>query len=838
MHRFLLAALILVGLTAANAQTIRQTKGDFEDKFRQLEDEAWPTPTETRLASGAPGPAYWQQDVDYFIRVTLDEDGKRLTGSQTVTYTNNSPHTLTYLWLQLDQNRFRTDSMDNMTRTATPGQVSLAGMRRDLRMEAFEGGYEISNVVDSDGDALDFAIIDTNMRIDLPLPLKPGGTLEFSLDFENNIIETRVIGGRAGYECFTEEGEDGNCIFLFAQWFPRLHAYSDYEGWHNKAFLGSGEFALEFGDYRVELTVPEDHVVSATGVLQNARRVLSSTQFRRYIDARSADAPMFIVTPEEAEENEKSVAEDLETWIFEAENVRDFAWATSRKFIWDAMNVEQEDSGGRDVLAMSFYPKEAEPLWSAYSTKTIAHTINVYSRYSFAYPYPTAQSVNGPVGGMEYPMITFNGPRPYIDEDGNRTYSRGTKRFLIGVIIHEIGHIYFPMIVNSDERQWTWMDEGLNTFLQFVAEQEWDENYPSRRGEPRDMIAYMVSENQVPIMTQSDSILQFGNNAYGKPATALVILRETILGREAFDRAFREYAQRWKFKRPTPSDFFRTMEEASGTDLDWFWRGWFYSTDHVDISIDAVVPVEIKSYDAKAEAEYARRKRAEEPRSMTDENNEDIEKAVEADPSLLDFYDEFDEFTATESDIEARQKAFEALEDWEREVLEADLNYYDVTFTNHGGLVMPIILKVTYASGESEIMRFPAEIWRRNPKTVTRRLLVEEPILSVELDPRWETADADRSNNYFPQRIEPTRVEAFKRERDKSLMERMEMKVEPGSLEWSKVEKPTEGAEDDKSSDGSSAAEADAEGMEDDAKPEVSEPEAPEPSDDETSDEG
>jgi len=616
-----------------------------------------------------------------------------------------------------------------------------------------------------------------------------------------------VLGGRAGYECFTEEGEDGNCIFLFAQWFPRLHAYSDYEGWHNKAFLGRGEFTLEFGDYSVELTVPEDHVVSATGVLQNPRRVLSSRQFRRYIDARKADEPMYIVTPEEAAENEKTVAEDTETWVFEAENVRDFAWASSRKFIWDAMNVEQEDSGGQDVLAMSFFPKEAEPLWSAYSTKTIAHTIDVYSRYSFAYPYPTAQSVNGPVGGMEYPMITFNGPRPYKDDDGNLTYSLGTKRFLIGVIIHEIGHIYFPMVVNSDERQWTWMDEGLNTFLQFVAEQEWDEDFPSRRGEPRNMISYMVSQNQVPIMTQSDSILQFGNNAYGKPATALVVLRETILGREAFDRAFREYAQRWKFKRPTPSDFFRTMEEASGTDLDWFWRGWFYSTDHVDISVDSVVAVEIKSYDARAEAEYARQKRAEEPRSMTDENNEDIEKAVEADPSLLDFYDEFDEFTATESDIEAREKAFEALEDWEQNVLEADLKYYDVTFTNHGGLVMPIILKVTYASGESEIMRFPAEIWRRNPKTLTRRLVVDEEIVSVELDPRWETADADRSNNHFPQKIEPTRVEAFKRERQKSLMERMEMKVEPGSLEWSKVEaEEAEAAETDGASDEADAA--------------------------------
>jgi hypothetical protein len=386
---------------------------------------------------------------------------------------------------------------------------------------------------------------------------------------------------RAGYEHFPE---DGNDIFLMAQWYPRLVAFSDYEGWHNKEFLGNGEFTLEFGDFEVDITVPADHIVSSTGVLQNANRVLTRAQRRRLEEAEDADRPVFVVTPEEALENEAEGTDETKTWRFEAENVRDFAWASSRKFIWDAQGYDQPNRDGapEKVMAMSFYPKEGEPLWSRYSTQAVIHTMEVYSRYSFAYPYPTAQSVNGPVGGMEYPMITFNGPRTDPHEDGDRTYTRSEKEFLIGVVIHEIGHIYFPMTVNSDERQWTWMDEGINTFLQFIAESEWGEGMRSDRGEPRNITDYMTSERQVPIMTNSESLLQFGNNAYAKPATALVILRETILGRELFDAAFREYAQRWKFKRPTPYDLFRTLEEASGVDLDWFWRGWFYSTDHVD----------------------------------------------------------------------------------------------------------------------------------------------------------------------------------------------------------------------------------------------------------------
>lgn len=797
MRYFFLAIAALCFTVSAQAQALQQTKGSFEDKFRQL-DEDLPTPTETRLASGAPGPDYWQQQVDYDIKVRLNEKARRIIGQETVRYTNNSPHTLDYLWLQLDQNRFKADSMSNLTRSdGADERISYYAIRRAKALETFKGGYDLRNVK-SEGEDLHYAIIDTNMRIDLPAPLEPGETVEFSLNFAYNIYDNKVIGGRGGYECFEKKDEDGNCIFQISQWYPRLHAYSDYEGWHNKAFLGSGEFTLEFGDYHVEITVPEDHIVASTGVLQNESDVLTGPQLKRLDNARKSDEPVFIVTPSEARAAQNAVASGAQTWVFDAENVRDFSWASSRKFIWDAMNVEQNDySDGADVLAMSYYPNEGEPLWSAYSTKSIAHTIKVYSRYSFAYPYPIAQSVNGPVGGMEYPMITFNGPRPVKDDDGNITYSRRSKYGLISVVIHEIGHTYFPMTVNSDERQWTWMDEGLNTFLQFLAESEWEENYPSRRGEPKNIVSYMVSQNQVPIMTQSDSILQFGNNAYGKPATALVILRETILGREEFDHAFREYAQRWKFKRPTPSDFFRTMEEASGTDLDWFWRGWFYSTDHVDISIDSIVKGTLNTRDPDEVAAAAREKRDDEPLSLTQERNKDFPKAVEGDDELLDFYNEYDEHTPAANAKEAYEKELERLEPWEREALLIKDNFYTLTFTNHGGLVMPIIFEITYASGRKEMVRIPAEIWRKNPHQVSKLIVTEGEIVSVELDPRWETADVDRSNNHFPPKIEPSRLEVYKRKTMKNLMERLERKVEPDTLKTSKIEKEDKDASDD-----------------------------------------
>ncbi len=759
----------------ALAQGVQQTKGDFQDKFRQL-DEVLPTANVYRNAAGQPGHQYWQQKVDYDIEVTLDEDAHRIQGSEEITYQNNSPDTLSYLWLQLDQNRFRNDSIAQLSQTfnrsnpepTTPARVSLGQLREIQYMEEAALGYDIQSVVDGSGNALTHTIVGTLMRIDLARELRSGASVELKIDYAYNIVNGDVIGPRAGYEHFADEGENGNTIYALAQWFPRLVAYTDYEGWTNKEFLGSGEFTLEFGDYEVAMTVPADHIVAATGELQNANQVLTSEQRDRLKEAATADRPVFIVTPEEALANEEAGTDEVKTWRFSAENVRDFAWSSSRKYIWDAKGYRQEGAEQDFVLAMSFWPKEGGDLWAKYSTEAVIHTLEVYSRFSFDFPYPTAQSVNvGFVGGMEYPMITFNGPRTTLQDDGSRTYTLAEKRFLLGVVIHEVGHFYFPMIVNSDERQWTWMDEGINSYLDGVAGREWDAEIPWGV-EPRYIVDYMVSSNQVPIMTQSDSVLRLGSNAYAKPATALNILRETIMGRELFDFAFKEYAKRWEFKRPTPSDFFRTMEEASGIDLDWFWRGWFYTTDHVDISLERVYQMRMNT--ENPDIDFAREReddKAFSPSVFSEANRaEGMRTWVERNPDVRDFYDDNDEFTVTNKERNAYNSFLEGLEDWERAVLDKavseDRNYYLLEFANKGGLVMPIILDVEYADGSKEQIRYPAEIWRRSPKAVKKLLVSEREIVSLTIDPQMETADADIENNYYPRRIVPSRIESFK----------------------------------------------------------------------------
>ena len=509
--------------------------------------------------------------------------------------------------------------------------------------------------------------------------------------------------------------------------------------------------------------------MSSTGALQNPGQVLTSEQRQRLREAEDSERPVFVVTAEEALENEKEGTDETKTWHFTAENVRDFAWASSRKFIWDAKGYQQGGDVRPFVMAMSFYPKEGEPLWSSYSTESIIHTMEVYSRFSFDYPYPTAQSVNGPVGGMEYPMITFNGPRTNLQDDGSRTYSLATKRGLIGVVIHEVGHVYFPMIVNSDERQWTWMDEGLNSYMDGVAGREWDPDIPWGV-EPSDITAYMQSQNQVPIMTQSDSVLNLGPNAYSKPAVALNILRETIMGRDLFDFAFKQYSNLWMFKRPTPADFFRTMEEASGVDLDWFWRGWFYSTDHVDISLDRIYEMRLDTENPDIDNARSRAQFEDKPSSLFVERNaaEGRRTWVERNPDVRDFYDDNDIYTVTNKERNAYNDYMEGLEPWEKTALERavaeDKNYYVLEFSNLGGLVMPIILQVTYADDSSEEIRIPAEIWRRNPEQVRKLLVSDIPVKEVILDPHWETADVDIENNYYPRRLIPSRIESFKSE--------------------------------------------------------------------------
>jgi len=772
---------IFAGFTNLSFAAIDQSKGSFEDKFRQL-DEVFPSPNLSRPATGEPGPMYWQQRADYKIQIKLNEDTRSVEGSETITYTNNSPLTLKYIWLQLDQNIFAKESINNLTRPWGGGDssVDFSTLRRQNFMDKFEGGFQELSIKINNKSA-DTNLVGTHVRINLDQPLKPGESTSLDIEWAYALVEENAVRARNGYETF----EDGNDIFLMAQWYPRVTVFSDYEGWHNKEFIGNGEFTLEFGDFEVDISVPSDHVVSATGVLLNENDVLNPIQKKRMKQARKSEKPMFIITPDEAYDNELEKSTDYKTWSFKAENVRDFAWASSRKFIWDAAGYKQDSKENPLVMAMSFYPKEGEPLWSKYSTEAVMHTMKVYSKYSFDYPYPTAQSVNGPVGGMEYPMITFNGPRTELEDDGTRTYSRSEKEFLIGVVIHEVGHIYYPMIVNSDERQWTWMDEGLNTFVQYLAEQEWDINYRSDRGEPRWMTEFMSSSYQVPIMTNSESLLQFGNNAYGKPATALVVLRETILGRELFDQAFKEYSIRWKFKRPTPYDFFRTMEEASGVDLDWFWRGWFYSTDHVDIALNNIHLASLDTLDPQVNLAKDRVDFENEPLILHDQRNEaaKIKTRVTERPELLDIYNEYDEFTPSDREMRDSKEVLDDLYDkndsdpeWKKKALvdaiEKDEGYYIFEFSNKGGLVMPIPLEITYEDGAKELIRIPVEVWRKNSNKTKWLKRSKLKITQAVIDPYWEIGDTQIENNYYPTRLIPARLKPrASRSNPKNLMQ-------------------------------------------------------------------
>ena len=779
-----LRSLVFFCLSLAMCSVSAAGDGSGAPAFAQLATEL-PSPNMYRSANGEPGPEYWQQQADYRVQVELDETRRRVSGKETITYTNRSPASLRYLWLQLDQNRFADGSMDRLTRTASKksdgsDRLSFYTLRREQSFADTEHGYEISLVADGSGRPLPHVIQDTMMRVDLPKPLEPGATTRLTIEWAFNIIDEAAIGGRNGYEHFPDSD---TYIYFLAQWFPRMAAFTDYTGWQHKPFLGSGEFTLEFGNYDVSITVPDDHLVSATGVLQNPNEVLTAEQRRRLRQARESDSQVFIVTPEEALENEKAGSKGRATWRFKAERVRDFAWSSSRKFIWDAMLHRQEGAKPAEVLAMSFYPNEAEPIWSRYSTQAVVHTMEVYTRFSFPYPYPTAQSVNTwEGGGMEYPMITFNGYRPTTDEaSGETTYSRRIKYSLIGVIIHEIGHIYFPMTVNSDERRWTWMDEGINSFLEYLAEVEWEDEFPAYRpyANVHDrIIDYMASDRQVPIMTQSDSVLRLGPNAYDKPTSALVVLRETVMGRELFDFAFREYSRRWKFRRPTPADFFRTMEDASGLDLDWFWRGWFFTTDHLNLAITDIREYQVSSRNPETEKPLQREKfRADIPEHVVQRRNreEGIGTRQERLPGLRDFYSERDQFTISNKDRNSYLKLNETLEPWEWQALqravEDDRYIYFVDFRNVGGLVSPLPLTLNYAEGAPESLMIPAEIWRRNAEEVTRMFIRDRRIVSISIDDEHQLPDTDRRNNSFPPLIQYSRLEVYKSEsKDRDLM--------------------------------------------------------------------
>jgi hypothetical protein len=758
--RFFIPFLVLFILQASVLSA--QERSNHGKKFEQL-DNMLRSPNEYRTADGAPGPKYWQQKADYKINCVLDTKEQRIDGSETITYHNNSPSELPYLWIQLDENEHLATStkhhMNGSQMFDIMNERALDRLEAVTQLDRY--GVKIKKVVSDKGVPIKYIINESMMRIDLPQPLKPGKKVVFSIDWSYHMIDrmNTPSWGRGGYEYFKD---NKNYLYTVVQWFPRMCVYSDFEGWQNKQFLGTGEFALSFGDYEVNITLPADHVVAGTGECQNYKEMLTPTQYSRWIQSQSAKSPLEIVTLAEAKANELTpIATKTKTWQFKAKNVRDFAWTASKKFVWDAMPHYNEL--GQKVICMSLYGKEAYPIYNKYSTKVVDHTLRTYSKYSIPYPYPVAISVEA-ANGMEYPMISFNPGR--AQPDG--TYSEGAKNAAILVIIHEVGHTYFPMIFNSDERQWAWFDEGINSFMQFITEQEWDNNYPSSSGPAHTIVDYMKRpKNQLePIMTNSENIIDYGNNAYSKPATALNILRETIMGRELFDYAFKEYCRRWAFKHPTPDDFFRTMEEASAVDLDWYWRGWFYGIDAVDISLDSVIWYKVDPDKDPTQKIDTFRNVIKKPQDFLTRQRNRVQFGtfpVERDSSATDFYNTYRPWETEDSlDITIRMKYDSLMTKEEKEKKYNSKNFYELRFSNKGGLVMPIIIEWTFADGTKEVERVPVEIWRKNEEKITKVFVKHKEVTAIQLDPYKETADIDESNNSFPIREIPTRFQIFK----------------------------------------------------------------------------
>ena len=737
----------LIILTLLTLSAFAQTQQKWQGKFEQL-GETLPTPNGYRSGSGAPGPNYWQQRADYVINAEVNDNTQLLTASETITYYNNAPESLNFLWLQLDQNIFAPQNLTDKTNTGTVKDSIPAGFLEivsGIKASDYKGGYNIKSVKDASGKDLPYTINNTMMRVDLPSPLKTGDKFVFSVDWSYTEYDRHLFNGRGGYEFFPE---DGNYLYTFAQWFPRMCVFDDYEGWQNKQFLGQGEFALTFGNYRVKITVPSDHIVGASGVLQNPKDVLTSAQLEKFEKAKKTfDSPIIIVSEEEARQKEKTKSTKKSTWEFYAENVRDFAFAHSRKFIWDAMAVKV---GDKTPIAQSLYPKEGNPLWSKESTKAIKNALETYSQRTFDYPYPVAYSVHTANQGMEYPMICFNGGRP--NKDG--TYSQQTLFSMIMVIVHEVGHNFFPMIVNSDERQWSWMDEGLNTFLEKETMRVRYADLATTRGTPQGIVPYMKGEkNQMrPIMSMSDNIRQseFGPNAYTKPSAALTLLRETVMGPELFDRAFREYSQRWAFKHPKPADFFRTMEDASAVDLDWFWRGWFFTTDNVDIELSEVKWFRLKNEKTDPEKKGIKVKSG------------DLASAANKDGQANDFSSGPQMFTLMDTPEQFYGEFRSRLDDDAiRQRLDGK-NIYQVKFKNVGGLATPIVIEWTYKDGSKELEKIPAEVWRINENEITKVFLKDKEVVNIVLDPNGDLADVEVKNNVFPKKIE-SKFDQFKK---------------------------------------------------------------------------
>ncbi|PRX45824.1 M1 family metallopeptidase [Salegentibacter salegens] len=756
---FALVMLFVSGVQAQEAeaeeQQPKQEGHENNNKFKQLY-ETFATPNQYRTGAGSPGEAYYQNQADYKMDIVLDDKNTRLDGEAEVTYYNNSPDKLEYLWVQLDQNVRKKDAPalernpSGMSPVATPQRFVNQHME-----ESFDGGFNIVGLT-HDGDKLNYIINQTMLRIDLEEALEPGESFEFEMKWWYTINNHITDRARSGYEHFPK---DGNNAYVIAQFFPRMAVYNDVEGWQNMQFWGSGEFALPFGDYEVNITVPADHIMEATGELQNRKDVYTKEMMNRYEQAKkSYDKPVIVRTQAEAEEAEKSFSNKTRTWKYKAEMVRDFGFSTSRKFILDMMAT---DVGGKDVMAVSLYPKEGNPLWEEWSTKAVASTLKSYSNQTFQYPYHKAVSVHARNQGMEYPMICWNYGRP--DEDG--TYSDRVKFGMISVIIHEVGHNFFPMIVNSDERQWGWMDEGLNTFSQYLAEQEFGEKYPeaitpleqypSRRGIPAKIVPYMKGNQKyiAPIMSNPENVYQLGNNAYGKPATALNILRETVMGHELFDHAYKTFAHRWMFKHPTPEDFFRTMEDASAVDLDWFWRGWFYTTHNVDMGIKEVQKLYITDNATKEGKEFLERYGA---------DPEEVDAIYVVEEESEDFDESLKGNSVFENSSTLKEYVMDNFTEKERAKLKDPKYFYQVTFEKPGGIPMPLIVEFTYADGTTEMKRYPVQLWRMDDEVATKAIATNKEIVKMVVDPNLETADIDVSNNTWPKEETTSKFEEFK----------------------------------------------------------------------------
>ena len=769
-----------LGVFAQNIQN--NPTSNHGNKFEAL-GTILPTPNVYRTASRAPGQGYWQNRADYDITAYLDEDKRNLKGSETVTYYNNSPDDLDYLWLQLDENQQSSVKNAGYESESTLPKQSNSDRLRISEIPRKDNGYGVNleKVTDVSGNPLKFTVNKTMMRIDLPKVLKKGEKFVFKIDWNYNIPNRMTMGGRGGYENFPE---DGNDLYTMTQWFPRMCVYSDFKGWQHNQFTGRGEFALPFGNYKVSMNVPADHIVAATGTGKNFKDVLTSAQYERWEKAQNSNDIIEIVTLDEAKKAEKSKSKERKIWKFEAENVRDFAWTSSRKFIWDGMKVVIPENQNH-VMAMSLYPKEAYNLYRKFSTKAVAHTILTYSEYTIPYPYPVAQSVEA-ANGMEYPMICFNFGR--TEKDG--TYSEGIKNGMIGVIIHEVGHNFFPMIINSDERQWSWMDEGLNTFVEYLTEERWDNKFPSRRGPAHTIVDYMrLPKDQLePIMTNSENIIQFGPNAYSKPATGLNILRETIMGRELFDKAFKMYSKRWAFKHPEPADFFRTMNDASAENLDWFWRGWFYGIDPVDISIDKVTVAtpDLDATPKPQEVTYTVDKPLqnsfEDISKIRNREDKNIVFYTDKDKETQDFYWKYNRGLEK---VDANKKYTQKVDNQER-VPEKDkatlqnITAYQIDFSNKGGLVMPIILEFTFEDGSKLNDKKSAQIWRKDEQKVSLTYYFDKKLKSIQLDPMKETADIDTSNNFWGEIPAPTsKFQVFKQKQEGSARGAAQGRVNP-----------------------------------------------------------